>query len=58
MRAWLRKFWPVIKWLLTVAILLAIGRHVYRDLHNNPELWDTPLDFGWLALSGLLCVVA
>jgi uncharacterized membrane protein YbhN (UPF0104 family) len=57
MRAWLRKFWPLIKWVLTVAILIAIGRRFYHDL-RDPKLWEQPLHFGWLAFSGLLYVLA
>ena len=56
MRKWLKKFWPAIKWLLTLAILIAVGRRFYRDLRDNPELWDNPIHYGWLAFSGLLYV--
>ena len=58
MRALLRKYWPAIKWLLTLAILFASGRRFYRDLRDNPDLFDKPLHYGWLALSGLLYVLA
>lgn len=58
MRALLRKYWSVIKWLLTLAILFAIGRRFYRDLRENPKLFEASFHFGWLALSGLLYVLA
>lgn len=58
MRGLLRKYWPAIKWLLTLAILVAVGRRFYRDLSDNPKLWDEPLHFGWISLSGLLYVMA
>jgi uncharacterized membrane protein YbhN (UPF0104 family) len=53
MRLWLRKWWPVIKALLAVAILVAIGRQFSRDL-QRPELWKRSLRVEWLVLSGLL----
>lgn len=53
MRAWLRKSWPLLKALLALAILVAIGRQFARDL-SRPELWQRPLHFGWLGLSALL----
>jgi uncharacterized membrane protein YbhN (UPF0104 family) len=53
MRSWLRKWWPLLKALLVVAILAAIGRQFARDL-SKPELWQRTLDPGWLALSGVL----
>lgn len=56
MRALLKKYWPAIKWLLTLAILLAIGRRFYHDLRS--ELFEKPLHYGWLALSGFLYVCA
>lgn len=58
MRSWVRRFWPAIKWLLTAAILLAIGRRFYLDLHHNPQLFEQRLHFGWLAASGALYVLA
>lgn len=56
MRAWLQNCWPVLKALLTVAILVAIGWRFARDL-QNPELWARPLHGGWLALSGGLYIL-
>jgi uncharacterized membrane protein YbhN (UPF0104 family) len=53
MRAWLRKSWPVLKALLTLAILVAIGREFVRDL-SRPELWQRSLHSGWLLASGVL----
>jgi uncharacterized membrane protein YbhN (UPF0104 family) len=56
MRAWLRKWWPVLKTLLAVAIVLAVGRQLARDL-QRPELWRRPLSPGWMALSGGLYIL-
>jgi uncharacterized membrane protein YbhN (UPF0104 family) len=53
MRAWLRKWWPVLKLLLGVAIIVAIGRQFARDL-QSPELWRRPLRLEWLVVSGAL----
>src|SRR5207244_7795702 len=53
MRAWLRKWWPLLKALLALAILVAIGRQFVRDL-SRPELWQRSLHPGWLVLSGVL----
>lgn len=56
MRTWLRKWWPVWKALLAIAILVAIGRQFARDL-SRPELWHRTFHPGWLALSGVLYLV-
>jgi uncharacterized membrane protein YbhN (UPF0104 family) len=53
MRTWLQKSWPLLKTLLVVAILVAIGRQFVRDL-SRPELWQRSLHPGWLVLSALL----
>ncbi len=53
MRAWLRKSWPVLKTVLALAILAAIGRQFARDL-ARPELWQRTLHLGWLGLSAVL----
>src|SRR5260370_7892092 len=50
MRAWLRKSWPLLKAVLALAILVAIGRQFVRDL-SRPELWQRSLHPGWLVLS-------
>ena len=57
MRAWIRKLWPVFKWLLTVAILFAIGRVFYR-LGSNPDLLMQPVHLGWSTLAGVLYILA
>jgi uncharacterized membrane protein YbhN (UPF0104 family) len=57
MRAKLRKWWPLLKAILTVAILVAIGRQFVRDL-RSPELWQQSLRPGWLVLSGILYLLA
>jgi uncharacterized membrane protein YbhN (UPF0104 family) len=53
MRSRLRRWWPILKMLLGLAILFAVGRRFYLDL-QDPELWERPLHPGWLLLSGLL----
>jgi uncharacterized membrane protein YbhN (UPF0104 family) len=53
MRAWLRKWWPFLKAILALAILVMIGRQFVRDL-SRPELWQRRLHPGWLAFSALL----
>ena len=53
MRETLRRWWPAIKWLLGLAILLFIGRQFARDL-QRPDLWQRQLHPGWLAIAGLL----
>jgi uncharacterized membrane protein YbhN (UPF0104 family) len=54
MRAALRKYWPVLKAVLALAILVAVGRGFYRDLRDHPDLRHHPLEPGWLLLSGAL----
>ncbi len=49
----LRKYWPIAKWLFTIAVLVFVGRHFAHDL-SKPELWQRPMDFGWLVVAGLL----
>jgi hypothetical protein len=53
MRERLRRWWPVVKALVSLAILAAIARRFADDL-AQPELWQRPLRPGWLALSGAL----
>jgi hypothetical protein len=53
MRAWIRKWWRVLKVAFAIAILLAIGRQFARDL-SSPDLWERPPRFDWLAFSSLL----
>jgi hypothetical protein len=53
MRSRFRRWWPVLKMLLGLAILFAVGRQFFRDL-QTPGLWERPLHPGWLLLSGLL----
>jgi uncharacterized membrane protein YbhN (UPF0104 family) len=53
MRRRLKQWWPVLKTLFTLAILVAIGRQFYRDL-QHPDLWRRPLDPGWLLIAGLV----
>jgi uncharacterized membrane protein YbhN (UPF0104 family) len=45
--------WPTLKVVLTVAILVAVGRQFYRDLHR-PDLWQRSLHPGWLLLAAAL----
>ncbi len=44
----------MLKALLGVAILLAIGRQFWRDLSEHPDVLHQPLHSGWLLLSGVL----
>src|SRR5438105_1974522 len=53
MRRRLKQWWPVLKALFTLAILVAIGRQFYRDL-QHPDLWRRSLDLSWLLLAGLV----
>src|SRR5438128_2403832 len=57
MRAWFRKWWPVIKALLAVAILGGVGWQ-FASILRKPELWQRPLrpHAGWLVLSAVLYV--
>ena len=48
--SWKRWGWPVVKGLLAVAILAAVGRQFYRDL-ARPELDEIRLRPGWLVAS-------
>jgi uncharacterized membrane protein YbhN (UPF0104 family) len=56
MRDWLKKLWPVTKALLTLAILLLIGRQFARDL-QRVDLSDRPIHAEWFVLSGVLYLV-
>jgi hypothetical protein len=49
-----RKVWPIIKAVLGLLIVAAIGRRFYLDLRDHPELTEQPLRPGWLVLSGAL----
>ena len=53
MQGKLRRGWPVVKALVSLAILFFIGRSFARDL-AKPELWEQPIAFGWLLPAGLL----
>jgi glycosyltransferase 2 family protein len=52
------RFWPVLKILLTLAVLAAVGWEFARIL-RRPELWERPLNLhpGWLAASAGLYLV-
>jgi uncharacterized membrane protein YbhN (UPF0104 family) len=50
MRGKRRRWWPVLKALLSLAILFVIGRQFALDL-RRPELWRRPVHPGWLVLS-------
>jgi len=62
MRAWLRKCWPLLKALFTIAILVAIGRRFALDLQIPEKGWKQSLEDvwrglvhpGWLLASGFL----
>jgi hypothetical protein len=53
MRTWLRKCWPLLKALFTLAVLWFVGRHFARDLRQL-DLSERSVHFGWLVLSGVL----
>jgi uncharacterized membrane protein YbhN (UPF0104 family) len=55
MQAGWRKWWPVLKALLAVAILVAVGRQFVRDL-GSLDLAERPLRPAWLILAGALYV--
>jgi hypothetical protein len=53
MRPWLRKCWPALKALFTVAILGFVGRQFAHDL-SRVDISDRSVGVGWLILSGVL----
>jgi uncharacterized membrane protein YbhN (UPF0104 family) len=55
--AWKRRGWPVLKGLVALVILVAVGRQFYLDL-RRPELTELSLRPGWLAVSGALYLLA
>lgn len=52
MREMLRRWWPVAKALLGLAIVFYVGRRFARDL-SQPQLYEQPLSLGWLVPAGL-----
>jgi uncharacterized membrane protein YbhN (UPF0104 family) len=48
-----RRWWPVCKALIGLAILYYLGRNFARDL-ARPELWEEPFHLGWLLPAALL----
>ncbi len=46
-------FWAILKVLLGLTILVVVGVRFARDL-RRPDLWQRPIHFEWLVLSGLL----
>jgi hypothetical protein len=57
MRAWLKKWWPVGKVILGLAVLFFIGRRFAEDL-QEPGLWERSFHTGWMAVSGILYILA
>src|SRR5437867_3397899 len=57
MRNGLRKWWPWLKALLALAIVLAVGRQFLRDLQSHPELWNLSFSATLIFLSGLVYVL-
>ncbi len=53
MRTGLRKWWPVLKAVFAIAILVAIGRQFERDLRQL-DLEKYPLHLNWLVVAGAL----
>jgi uncharacterized membrane protein YbhN (UPF0104 family) len=60
MLAWLKKWWPAIKFLLGLAIIAAIGVRFVNDLNDlqDPGLPKAELRPGWMVLSGVLYLLA
>src|SRR4051794_25004274 len=54
MQQTLRRCWPALKILFTLAILGLIAWRFARDLSNEPELFRRPLALPWLAPAALL----
>src|SRR5262245_20668248 len=54
MQQTLRRWWPALKILLTVAILGLIAWRFARDLKSEPDLFRRPLAWAWL-LPASLC---
>ncbi len=48
----LKRWWPLVKTLLGLAIVSWIGWRFYQDL-SRPELWEKPLAVGWLVPAAL-----
>jgi uncharacterized membrane protein YbhN (UPF0104 family) len=53
MRSAIRRWWPALKVLLVLAILVMVGRQFARDL-GRPELWQRPLHPQWWLTSAIL----
>jgi hypothetical protein len=53
MRSRVRGWWPALKVLFGLVIVVAIGRQFARDL-QRPEVWQRSLHPGWLVVAGLL----
>ncbi len=51
MRAWLRKWWPWIKAVLAIAILVGIGRQLAPAA--NPAMWHRPVRWQGFVLAGV-----
>src|SRR5439155_1213991 len=59
MRGRWRRWWPVVKALVVLAILVAIGQRFVADFRSpaSADLWQRPLRPAWLLLSGVLYLV-
>jgi uncharacterized membrane protein YbhN (UPF0104 family) len=53
MQGKLRRWWPVGKAVIGLAILYYLGRSFARDL-SRPDLWEHPIHIGWLLPAALL----
>ncbi len=53
MRRRFRRWWPILKPFLGLAIILLIGRQFLKDL-SRPGLQQQPLQLPWLVVSGVL----
>jgi uncharacterized membrane protein YbhN (UPF0104 family) len=52
-----RSWWPILKFLVGLAILVFVGRRFALDL-SRPELYTEPIGVGWLLASGLFYLIA
>jgi hypothetical protein len=53
MRSRLRRWWPGVKVVFGLAVVVAVGWRFSGDL-ANPRLWSRPLHLGWILLSAVL----
>jgi glycosyltransferase 2 family protein len=57
MRDWWRRYWPVLKTVVALIILAAIGRWFVLHLRKHPEIWERRVDPTWLAVAAAVYLV-